>query len=84
MNGKSSNPPKGQRGRVTGCKRAYGGGCEVHPGARGVMASGEAAVIGLSGSMAGMSIARVESRVQRLLYPFGVRAAFFIFIVRCL
>jgi len=48
------------------------------------MASGEAAVIGLSGSMAGMSIARVEPRVQRLLYPFGVRAAFFIFIVRCL
>ena len=36
MIGKSNRPSKGQRGRVTGCKRAYGGTCEVRPGARGM------------------------------------------------
>lgn len=45
-NGKSNDPTKGQRGHVTGCKRAYGGDREVRPGARGVMAPGVAAVIG--------------------------------------
>lgn len=85
MNGKSSNPPKGQRGHVTGCERAYGGGCEVHPGARGVMASGKAAVIGLAGYMAGMSIDKSGTAFATPLVPvLGVRAAFFIFIVRCL
>ena len=48
-NGKSSSSSKEQRGRATGCKHACGGDCEVHPGARGVMAPGAAAVIGLSG-----------------------------------
>ncbi|WP_455581690.1 hypothetical protein [Dysosmobacter sp.] len=48
-NGKSNSCSKGQRGRATGCKRAHGGDCEVHPGARGVMVPGVAAVIGLTG-----------------------------------
>lgn len=69
MNGKSSNPPKGQRGHVTGCERAYGGGCEVHPGARGVMASGKAVVIGLSGYMAGMSIDKSGTAFATPLVP---------------
>jgi len=33
---KSNSESKGQRGRVTGCKRAYGGDCEVRLGARGM------------------------------------------------
>ena len=36
MNGKSNSTPNGQRGRVTGCKRACGESCEVRPGARGM------------------------------------------------
>ena len=54
-NGKSNSSTKGQRGHATGCKRAYGGSCEVRPGARGVMAPGVAADIGLTGCWAGMS-----------------------------
>lgn len=84
MNGKSSNLSKGQRGRVIGCKRAHGGGCEVHPGARGVMAPGEAAVIGLSGCMAGISIDKSGTACTTPLVPIEGTSGVFIFIVRCL
>jgi len=35
MIGKSNSTSNGQRGRVTGCKRACGGGCERAPGSAG-------------------------------------------------
>lgn len=71
--------PKGQRGRAIGCKRACGGECEVHPGAWGVMASGRAAVIGLSGCWAGMSDMQEWNRVADASCTFEVREALFDF-----
>ena len=49
---------------------------EVHPGARGVMASGVAADIGLSGCWAGMSEKQEWDRVSTPLVPMGTGAFF--------
>ena len=48
-NGKSSVEPKNREGPSPAERGSAAAGREVHPGARGVMAPGEAAVIGLTG-----------------------------------